>query len=169
MLITETEYGPYPFAGDLDTVCLLWPNVMAALRWIDTSGDPDRDGFVEYHRQSETGLINQGWKDSAVAIFHANGELAHGPIALCEVQGYVFAGKRHAATLAFALGDPTTAARLEAEAGGIASNAEHTLLTGIAAPDRAEPVAATLTHVGCFSGWGIRTVALTAARYNPIS
>jgi len=185
--------------GDIDTVRLLWPNVMAALQWIDTSGDPDRDGFVEYYRQSETGLVNQGWKDSAVAIFHANGELATGPIALCEVQGYVFAGKRHAAALASALGDGATAARLEAEAEKlrqqfeaafwceelstyalaldgekrpcrvIASNAGHALLTGIAAPDRAERVAATLMGVGCFSGWGVRTVALTAARYNPIS
>lgn len=185
--------------GDLDTVRRLWPNVLAALQWIDVSGDLDGDGFVEYHRQSETGLVNQGWKDSAFAIFHADGELANGPIALCEVQGYVFAGKRHAATLAMALGDPATAARLDAEAEKlrrnfeaafwceelstyalaldgdkrpcrvIASNAGHTLLTGIAAPDRAERVAATLMRVGCFSGWGIRTVALTASRYNPIS
>jgi glycogen debranching enzyme len=185
--------------GDLNTVRLLWPNVMAALQWIDTAGDPDRDGFVEYYRQSATGLVNQGWKDSSTAIFHANGELAKGPIALCEVQGYVFAGKRHAATLALALGEATTAARLEAEAEKlrqnfeaafwceelstyalaldgdkrpcrvIASNAGHLLLTGIAAPDRAERVADTLTRVASFSGWGIRTVALTAARYNPIS
>jgi len=170
----------YARTGDLDTVRRLWPNVMAELRWIDTSGDPDRDGFVEYHRQRETGLINQGWKDSVVAIFHAYDELANGPIALCEVQGYVFAGKRHAATLALALA--TTAARLEAEAEilrqkfvavfwceelptyalaldgekrpcqVIASNAGHALLTVIAAPDRAERVAATLMGVGCFSG-----------------
>jgi glycogen debranching enzyme len=189
----------YARTGDLDTVRRLWPNVMAALRWIDNSGDPDRDGFVEYHRQSAEGLVNQGWKDSAVAIFHANGELAEGPIALCEVQGYVFAGKRHAAALARALGEEATAARLEAEAERlrqqfeaafwcedlstyalaldgdkrpcrvIASNAGHALLTGIAAPERAERVAATLMRVGCFSGWGIRTVALTAKRYNPIS
>ncbi|HLY45558.1 MAG TPA: amylo-alpha-1,6-glucosidase [Stellaceae bacterium] len=185
--------------GDLDTVRRLWPNVTAALHWIDTEGDPDRDGFVEYHRQRATGLINQGWKDSAVAIFHADGELAQGPIALCEVQGYVFAAKRHAATLALALGEAATAARLETEAeilrrnfegafwceelstyalaldGAkrpcrvIASNAGHALLTGIAAPNRAERVAATLMRAGSFSGWGIRTVALTAARYNPIS
>ncbi len=185
--------------GDLDTVRRLWPNVMAALRWIDGSGDPDGDGFVEYHRQSATGLVNQGWKDSAVAVFHANGELVKGPIALCEVQGYVFAGKRHAAMLALALGETATAARLEAEAEKlrqnfeaafwceelstyalaldgdkrpcrvIASNAGHALLTGIAAPDRAKRVADTLMRVAGFSGWGIRTVAVTAARYNPIS
>ena len=102
--------------GDLDLVRMLWPNVLAALHWIDTDGDPDHDGFVEYERYSGTGLINQGWKDSADSITHADGELAAGPIALCEVQGYVFAAKRHAAVLAAALGDPRSAARLEAEA-----------------------------------------------------
>jgi glycogen debranching enzyme len=185
--------------NDLSLVRLLWPNVIAALSWIDTAGDPDRDGFVEYHRQSETGLINQGWKDSADSIFHADGRLAKGPIALCEVQGYVFAAKRHAANLARALGNAMIAVRLEFEAENlrrnfeasfwceelstyalaldgdkrqcrvVASNAGHALLTGIAAPDRAERVADTLTGISCFSGWGIRTLARTAVRYNPIS
>jgi glycogen debranching enzyme len=185
--------------GDLDTVRRLWPNAVAALRWIDTAGDPDRDGFVEYDRRSATGLINQGWKDSADAIFHADGELAAGPIALCEVQGYVFAAKRHAAAMARALAEPATAGRLDAEAEAlrrkfeasfwceelsiyamaldgekrpcrvVASNAGHALLTGIAAPDRAGRVANTLMGTASFSGWGVRTVARTAARYNPIS
>jgi glycogen debranching enzyme len=185
--------------GDLDTVRRLWPNVAAALQWIDGAGDPDGDGFVEYHRRSTTGLVNQGWKDSADAIFHADGRLAHGPIALCEVQAYVFGAKRQAARLARALGDGTTATRLEAEAEAlrqrfeaafwcedlstyvpaldgdkqqcrvVASNAGHALLTGIAAPERAARVADTLMRVGCFSGWGIRTLSRTAIRYNPIS
>jgi glycogen debranching enzyme len=185
--------------GDLDTARRLWPNALAALRWIDTGGDPDGDGFVEYDRHSATGLVNQGWKDSADAIFHADGELAQGPIALCEVQGYVFAAKRHAGALARALGDEATGLRLEAEAEAlrrkfedafwceelstyalaldgekrpcrvVASNAGHALLTGIAAPDRAARVADTLMGMACFSGWGVRTVARTAARYNPIS
>src|SRR5436190_1975607 len=185
--------------GDLALIRALWPNVMAALNWIDTRGDPDRDGFVEYHRRSISGLDNQGWKDSADAIFHADGSLAQGPIAMCEVQGYVFAAKRHAADLARALGESVTAARLDSEAETlrrnfeaafwceelsiyalaldgekrpchvIASNAGHALLTGIAAPERAARVAATLMRVGSFSGWGVRTMALTAARYNPIS
>ena len=185
--------------GDLDTVRRLWPNAIAALHWIDTAGDPDRDGFVEYDRRSATGLINQGWKDSADAIFHADGELATGPIALCEVQGYVFAAKRHAAgwrapwesrqlrlgsmpkpkhcaanlrqafwceelsTYALALDGEKRPCRV------VGSNAGHALLTGIAAPDRAERVADTLMRVASFSGWGVRTVARTAARYNPIS
>jgi len=185
--------------GDLEAVRRWWPNVMAALKWVDTEGDPDGDGFVEYRKQSAAGLDNQGWKDSADAIFHADGSLAQGPIALCEVQGYVFAAKRHAANLARALGQTETAARLEREAEElrqkfeaafwceelstyalaldgekrpcrvIASNAGHALLTGIAAPERAARVAETLMRVGSFSGWGIRTVAISAARYNPIS
>jgi glycogen debranching enzyme len=185
--------------GDLDTVRSLWPNVLAALRWIDTDGDLDGDGFVEYRRRSDTGLENQGWKDSRDAIFHEDGRLADGPIALCEVQGYVYAAKRHAARLARAIGDATTGARLFGEAERlrqgfeeafwcddlstyalaldgekrpcrvVASNAGHALWTGIAEPRRAERVAATLLGAGCFSGWGIRTVARSAARFNPIS
>ena len=184
---------------DLALVQLLWPNVLAALRWIDTDGDPDGDGFVEYYRRSPTGLVNQGWKDSADSIVHADGQLAAGPIALCEVQGYVYGAKRHAAKLARALGDAATAARLAAEAESLrqkfeaafwceelstyalaldgekrqcrvaTSNAGHALLTGIASPERAERVAETLMRFACFSGWGIRTLARTAVRYNPIS
>ena len=83
--------------GDLETIRVLWPNITAALQWTDTYGDLDHDGFVEYDRQSATGLANQGWRDSGDAIFHADGALAEGPIALCEVQGYVYAAKHHAA------------------------------------------------------------------------
>src|SRR6266550_8353707 len=189
----------YARTGDIETVRALWPNALAALRWIDAYGDLDQDGFVEYDRQSATGLINQGWKDSADSIFHVDGRLADGPIALCEVQAYVYGAKRHAAMLARAIGDPAMAFRFEDEANvlrvrfeaafwcdelstyGLAldgakrlcrvvsSNAGHTLLTGIAERSRAERVAETLLGVGCFSGWGIRTVARSAARYNPIS
>lgn len=185
--------------GDLQTVRGLWPNVVAALRWIDGPGDPDRDGFVEYARRSPTGLDNQGWKDSSDSIFYEDGRIAEGPIALVEVQAYVYGAKRHASRLARALGDGATARRLEAEAEMLrqrfeaafwceemssyalaldgdkrqcrvcASNAGHALLTGIAAPDRAARVADTLLRVSSFSGWGIRTLSRTAARYNPIS
>src|SRR5437763_2565174 len=99
--------------GDLETIRVLWPNITAALQWIDTYGNLDHDGFVEYDRQSATGLANQGWKDSGDAIFHADGELAQGPVALCEVQGYVYAAKCHAAELAGALGDDAMAAQLK--------------------------------------------------------
>jgi glycogen debranching enzyme len=185
--------------GDLATVRELWPNVEAALRWIDTYGDPDGDGFVEYHRKNATGLVNQGWKDSNDAIFHEDGRLAEGPIALCEVQAYVYGAKKHAATLAAALDHSVAAATLMQQAEAlrekfeaafwceslstyalaldgaknpcrvISSNAGHALLTGIAQPERARGVAATLLDTRCFSGWGVRTVARSAARYNPIS
>ena len=185
--------------GDLDTVRELWPNVQAALRWIDTYGDPDGDGFVEYQRKNAEGLINQGWKDSYDAIFHEDGRLAEGPIALCEVQAYVYGAKQHAAALATALDRSVIAATLAQEAEAlreqfeaafwcedlstyalaldgakkpcrvISSNAGHALLTGIADPEHAERVAEVLLETGCFSGWGVRTVARSAARYNPIS
>ena len=79
--------------GDQATIRALWPNIEAALAWIDHYGDRDGDGFVEYYRVSENGLANQGWKDSHDSIFHADGRLATGPIALCEVQAYVYAAE----------------------------------------------------------------------------
>ena len=102
--------------GDLDTVRELWPNIQAALHWIDTYGDPDGDGFVEYQRKNAEGLVNQGWKDSYDAIFHEDGRLAEGPIALCEVQAYVYGAKRHAAALALALDHSVAAATLSQQA-----------------------------------------------------
>ena len=93
--------------GDEATLAELWPAIEAALGWIDGAGDPDGDGFVEYQRASEKGLANQGWKDSYDAIFHADGRLAEGYIALAEVQGYVFAAKRLAARCALRLGKRT--------------------------------------------------------------
>ena len=102
--------------GDEETLVELWPAIEAALGWIDGAGDPDRDGFVEYQRASEQGLANQGWKDSYDAIFHADGRLAEGYIALAEVQGYVYAGKRLAARCAARLGKHDKARNLEAEA-----------------------------------------------------
>jgi glycogen debranching enzyme len=185
--------------GDCDTVAELWPNIEAALRWIDGPGDPDRDGFVEYQRATAQGLANQGWKDSYDAVFHADGRLAEGAIALAEVQGYVYAAKRMAAACARRLGHHDTAKRLAEQAEKLAerfeaafwcpeietyalaldgdkkpcrvrtSNAGQVLFTGIAAPERAARVAAGLLQPHFFSGWGIRTVALGEARYNPMS
>ncbi len=185
--------------GDEETLAELWPAIEAALRWIDGAGDPDKDGFVEYRRASEQGLANQGWKDSYDAIFHADGRLAEGYIALAEVQGYVFAGKRLAARCALRLGKRKLAQELEAEAQRLAerfegafwceelgtyalaldgdkqpckvrsSNAGHLLFSGIVREDRAQKVAADLMRPHFFTGWGIRTVALGEARYNPMS
>ena len=185
--------------GDNETVAEMWPAVQAALGWIDGPGDPDRDGFVEYHRATEQGLANQGWKDSHDAIFHADGAPAEGHIALAEVQGYVYAAKRAAACCARRMGQDWLARTLETEAGNLAarfeaafwcpdigtyalaldgdkrpcqvrtSNAGQVLFTGIARPDRAEEVARGLLGAQFFSGWGIRTVARGEARYNPMS
>ena len=185
--------------GDDETLAELWPSIEAALHWIDGAGDPDRDGFIEYQRASEQGLANQGWKDSYDAIFHADGQLAEGFIALAEVQGYVFAGKHLAARCALRLGLADKARKLEAEAQRLAerfeaafwcdelgtyavaldgakrpcrvrtSNAGQLLFTGIARADRARAVASGLMSQKFFSGWGIRTVARGEARYNPMS
>jgi glycogen debranching enzyme len=185
--------------GDDETLAELWPSIEAALEWIDGPGDPDQDGFVEYQRASEQGLANQGWKDSYDAIFHADGRLAEGYIALAEVQGYVFAGKRLAARCALRLGMPERARRLEAEAVRLAerfedafwcdelgtyalaldgtkqpcrvrtSNAGQLLFAGLPRVDRARMVAADLMRPHFFTGWGIRTVARGEARYNPMS
>lgn len=185
--------------GDIETLQELWPAIEQALGWIDGPGDPDRDGFVEYQRASEQGLANQGWKDSYDAVFHADGRLAEGHIALAEVQGYVFAGKQLAARCARRLGKADRADRLETEAALLAtrfedafwcedlntyalaldgdkqpcrvrtSNAGQLLFSGMVREDRARKVAADLLRPHFFSGWGIRTVARGEARYNPMS
>src|SRR6266446_1672053 len=185
--------------GDEETLAELWPSIEAALGWINGPGDPDQDGFVEYRRASEQGLANQGWKDSYDAIFHADGRLAEGYIALAEVQGYVFAGKRLAARCAARLGKSEMARKLDAEAKLLAgrfeeafwcdelatyalaldgakepcrvrtSNAGQLLFTGIVRQDRARLLAADLMRPHFFTGWGIRTVAQGEARYNPMS
>src|SRR5579862_6164902 len=185
--------------GDIETIDALWPAIVAALRWIDGAADPDHDGFIEYARANEQGLVNQGWKDSHDAVFHADGRLAEGPIALAEVQGYVYAAKRMAAQCARRLGNYAIARRLDAEASRLAarfesafwcpeietyalaldgaknpcrvrtSNAGQVLFTGIAASERAAHVAKGLMQTNFFSGWGIRTVARGEARYNPMS
>lgn len=185
--------------GDWELVQELWPAIEKALAWMDGPGDPDRDGFVEYHRATEQGLANQGWKDSVDAVFHADGKLADGPIALAEVQGYVYAAKRLASSAARRLGRPADADRLDREATHLAerfeeafwcpeietyalaldgkknpcrvrtSNAGQVLFTGVAAADRARKVGRSLLRPQFFSGWGIRTVSREEQRYNPMS
>ena len=84
----------YERTADIETIHAIWPNILAAIAWIDTYGDVDGDGFVEYARMTDKGLSNQGWKDSSDSIFHSDGRLAQGPIARCEVQAYVIAAKK---------------------------------------------------------------------------
>ncbi len=189
----------YRRTGDHEFLASLWPTIERALQWIDEYGDPDGDGFTEYARKSQTGLVTQGWKDSVDSIFHADGRLADGPIALCEVQAYVYGARRAGASLAATLGNDTRAEQLTQQAEELrlrfeerfwseelgmyvlaldgekhqcrvrASNAGHCLLTGIASPERATRTAALLHSESFYSGWGVRTVANTEARYNPMS
>jgi glycogen debranching enzyme len=185
--------------GDLDTLRDLWPAIDRALAWIDGPGDRDHDGFVEYFKATPRGLSNQGWKDSYDAVFHADGRLAEGPIALAEVQGYVYAAKKLASWCADRLGFAERARQLDTEAAHLAtrfedtfwceeigtyvialdgdkqpcrvatSNAGQVLFSGIARRDRADRVARQLLEPNFFSGWGVRTVAVGEARYNPMS
>jgi glycogen debranching enzyme len=188
----------YERTGDKRFAESLWPNVEAALGWIDDFGDRDGDGFVEYERRTADGLVHQGWKDSDNAVSNADGSLASGPIALCEVQSYVYAARRAGALLATAVGRPDRAAVLERQAKGLrqrfeavfwceelgtyalavdgekrpcrvrSSNAGHCLFGGIASAERAERIVRDLASSDCFTGWGIRTLAATEARFNPM-
>jgi glycogen debranching enzyme len=185
--------------GDLAFIESIWPHIERALSWIDSSGDLDGDGFVEYDRKSSQGLSSQGWKDSFDAISHADGRLAEGPTALCEVQGYVYAARVRAADLARLLGHEERAEELLRQAldlqerferafwcedlstyalaldgekrrcAVISSNAGQLLFTGIASLERARRVAASLMSATSFSGWGIRTLDASERRYNPMS
>ena len=194
MLLDEYER----WTADDELIERLWPNALAALKWIDTYGDVDGDGFVEYERQSDRGLSNHGWKDSADSIRHKDGRLADGPIALVEVQGYVYAARRGMARLARLRGETRLASAQNkaadklreqfehmfwmTDAGtyalaldgrkqrvdGVASNAGHALWTGIASPEHAASVARVLTSGAMWSGWGIRTLASDNVGFNPI-
>jgi len=183
--------------GDLATLRALWPHIELALGWMDRRADAD--GFLRYERSTDEGLANQGWKDSYDSISHADGTLARGAIALCEVQGYVYAARQAGAAIARQMGLEAHAAALDAKAEHLrqsfearfwcgrlgtyalaldgegrqcqvrSSNAGHVLMTGIAAPERARQVGRGLLEGRFFSGWGIRTLAADEARYNPMS
>jgi glycogen debranching enzyme len=189
----------YRRTGDRKFIAQIWGNILRALDWIDNYGDADGDGFVEYARHSHQGLVQQGWKDSNDSVFHADGTLAEAPIALCEVQGYVYEAKVRAAEMADLLGDAARAEALRQQARALqlkfdaaywceelgfyalaldgnkrpcrvrASNAGHCLCSGIATAERAEPVARQLLSEEFYTGWGIRTLASSEARYNPMS
>src|SRR5262249_43200878 len=108
--------GCFRRTNNLSFLKEVWPNVKRAIEWIDSYGDRDRDGFVEYEQRSSRGLVQQGWKDSHDSVFHADGTIAQPPIALCEVQAYVYAAKRSAALIARAFQETEFAERLEAQA-----------------------------------------------------
>ncbi|MBI3296853.1 MAG: amylo-alpha-1,6-glucosidase [Elusimicrobia bacterium] len=180
--------------GELDFIAELWPNVRAALGWLDRAGQ----GYLTYKARA-SGLSNQGWKDSVDSISLEDGTLAAAPIALCEVQAYFYAAKIQGAELAAALGRDADAGRLRAEAHSFArrferdfwsepdgcyalalggdgrqcgvrsSNAGHCLAFGISSQERSKRLAKTLLAEDCFSGWGIRTLSSRERRYNPMS
>ena len=185
--------------GDDATIRALWPNIEAALGWIAAHSALDGSGFLRHSRSNGDGLANQGWKDSFDSVFHADGRLAEGSIALSEVQAYVHAAYLSIAPVARQLGHTALADRLERDAATLAarfeqafwcedigtyaialdgdgvpcavrtSNAGHVLIGGLARPDRARRVVDGLMSPKFFSGWGIRTVASGEARYNPMS
>ena len=189
----------YRWTGDLDFCRRLLPNVERALAWIADYGDTDGDGFLEYQRSSPRGLANQGWKDSHDSVVHVDGKLAEGPIALAEVQAYVYLAKLRMAEVFQALGNGPRAATLREEAAtlraafneafwveseqfyamaldgekrqvaSISSNPAHGLYCGIVEPDKAGPMARRLLAPDMFSGWGVRTLSKSAAAYNPMS
>jgi len=189
----------YERTADAAFIRSIWSNIQAALEWMATSGDRDGDGFVEYERRSEDGLLHQGWKDADDAVFHADGTPVQGAIAMCEVQGYVYAAYTAARKLAAVLGHDEEVARFTEKAEAlrikfnerfwcaelstyamaldgdkracriVTSNAGQCLFTGIATAERAARVADTLLSDEAYSGWGVRTVANSAVRFNPMA
>src|SRR5690349_3937089 len=189
----------FQHTGDRATIDAIWPNILAALEWMQRYGDADGDGFLEYRRGQDSGLVNQGWKDSNDAVFHADGRLAEAPIALCEVQGYAYLALVSAARLAGVRGDTALSSQLGVKANELrekfeaafwdedlgmyalaldgdkqpcrvrTSNAGQVLFTGIAAPDRAARIAELLASSEFQTGWGIRTVSERERRFNPTS
>src|ERR1700693_791286 len=185
--------------GDSELMRAIWGNIQSALDWIDHFGDRDGDGFVEYARLSSNGLVQQGWKDSHDSVFHANGRPALGPIALCEVQAYVYAAKRGIAAVAVAMGFDKLGDDLQRQAESLrtrfqeafwceeislyamaldkekhqckvrSSNAGQCLFSGIASPEHAQRIPESLLSRAFFSGWGIRTISRSEWRYNPMS
>jgi len=193
-LLLAGEY--FQWTADTEMMAHLEQNLRAALHWLDAYGDIDGDGYIEYEKRSARGLVNQGWKDSGDSMVHADGSLVAPPIALVEVQSYVYAALRKLAPVLEALGDPGTAAKLQQRAedlrrkfirdfwtdgeffalaldgakrpaASITSNAGHALWTGIATREQAARVVARLMKEDMFSGWGIRTLSSTSPRYNP--
>jgi len=184
--------------NDYGTIRALWPHLIAAAGWMSDYGDSNGDGLIDYARAADTGLSNQGWKDSEDSIFHADGRFPKGPVALLEVQGYAFAAWKALAEMGAALGDGRAlewAARAEAlralvedrywmedegfyaialdgdgeQCRAVASNAGHLLFMGLPSHERARRVTRRMLTAEFRSGWGLRTLAKGQARFNPMS
>jgi glycogen debranching enzyme len=187
------------WTGDLDFFEMMRPSVEAALGWIAQYGDLDGDGLVEYRRRSRAGLVHQGWRDAADAVIHDDGSLATGPIALAEVQGYVYYAKRRLAAIYGQLGDVERSESMAQEARDLkrrfnerfwierdgflamaldgdkrqvrtpCSSAGHCLWSRIVDDELIPDVVRHLVSAEMFSGWGVRTVSRVAKAYNPVS
>ncbi len=196
-LVTLSEY--VHATGDLDQAERLWDHVGRAVEWMRRYGDRDGDGFLEYERDSDVGLVNQGWKDSNDSVRFRDGRIAKPSIALVEVQGYAYAARRRTAELARRLGHGEDAERLEEEAAALrrrirerfwledrgffaealdgdkrqvdslTSNPGHLLWTGAVSRDDAAAIAKVLLSDEMFSGWGVRTMGAREGGYNPVS
>jgi len=183
--------------GDDATFLAVEPHIWAALGWIDEA--TDADGLLRYERRSTHGLVNQGWKDSPDSIVHSDGRTASGPIALCEVQGYVYAAKMRLADVLDKMKriDEAAALRHQAEVlradfhdlfwmdehdcyalaldgrnqrvASVTSNAGHCLWSGIAHEHAAARLGARLMAPDMFSGWGVRTLSTSNPAYDPTS
>jgi glycogen debranching enzyme len=189
----------YQWLGDETVLRRYLPNAEAAIRWIDRYGDRDGDGFQEYETRSSHGHYNQGWKDAGDAIPDEAGNIAPLPLALCEIQGYVYDAKLRMGDVYEILGRKADARRLRREANelyelvnerlwweeegtyylgldgakrpirSVASNAGHLLQSGIVPPERAGRVVERLTRDDMWSGWGVRTLSSDHPAYNPFS
>ncbi len=196
-ILLAAEYAHW--TGDTSVIERLMPNIERALEWIDSYGDRDKDGWVEYYQESSKGIANQGWKDSADSVVHADGEFAKAPIALIEVQGYVYQAKTKLASVLERLGRDDTARRLREEAErmkatldaafwmpeerfyaialdadknqvrSVTSNPGHLLMSGIVSEDKARIVSQRLVAPDMFGGYGIRTMSTGSTGYNPMS
>ncbi|MBI4261050.1 MAG: hypothetical protein HY658_10830 [Actinobacteria bacterium] len=185
----------HAWTGDLDAVRELWPNALGALEWIDRWGDADGDGYVEGRPGPASG---GGWRDAPGAVAHPDGTPVSGPVALVEVQAYVYAARRAAAGLARALGDAGAAEGLDRAADGLrdrfaadfwiedlgfpalaldgdkrpvatpASNAGHALWCRILEGERAAATARTLLSRSLACGWGVRTLSSSHPLFDPL-
>lgn len=201
--VDATQLWLYVFAqyidwsADLDFASRLWPNVLAALSFLDNA--LDERGYISYKRESEKGLENQGWKDSGDSVMHLDGRLAEAPIALCEVQAYLYAAWLETARIARLLGHLDLSTQLNAKAvelknrfyrdfwmesekfialaldahgnpcSVISSNPGHCLFTGILDEDEANYVADRLMSPDMDCGWGVRTLSKATVAFNPMS
>jgi glycogen debranching enzyme len=196
-LVLLCEY--YAWTGDLELVRELLPNVRAALSWLDTYGDSDGDGFLEYRADPGKGLVVQSWKDTSTSMSHRDSHPAASPVAVSEVQGYAYDARRRLAPILAQLGETELSQRLikeaedlkirfnaafwmqdrqylaialdgtKAQVGTVASDAGQCLWSGIVDAPKAVHVARRLVAPDLFTGWGIRTLSTDEATYNPMS